>query len=447
MTQSEGHADRQPPTPDGLPLVGNLSGLVSEPFEAFPRWQAKYGDAVRAELGGDAFYVFYHPDHVRQVLVEDDDSFDKGSLQRSLFEPLTRTPSVALSTGEEWRHQRRGLQSAFSEDKLNVYLETIDERTRTWVESKSDGETISIEDEMTTLALETLSRVFLGVTAASEDDPFRRACVATSEKYDGSLRNNLLPNWVPTPTNREFDRSTDAFDEAMRALIRRCDSTDGDDALTELVAQNARSDAPSLSEESIHNNLMGFLLAGHQTIAVAITYVWYLLATHPRALERAREEAERELGDDTPTMDDLERLDYIDAVVTEAMRYYPPVHFVLREAEVDTTVGGYTVPEGSGVLLPEFVIHRDGRWFDAPDRFDPERWLGDGPDCPEFAYFPFGGGPHLCYGRRISLAYLKTVVAIASQRARFTAETQSFSRSSSITARPDEDVLLTVERR
>jgi cytochrome P450 len=446
MTQSESQTAREPPTPAGLPIIGNLVGLVKKPFDTFPRWQNEYGDAIRTQLGTDNFYIFYHPDRVKQVLVDDDALFDKGKIQRKLFEPITGTPSVSLSTDETWKQQRRGFQSAFNADKLADYLEVIAERTSTWVESQSDGNTLSIGDEMISLTLEILAEVFLGVDATAADDPFRQACIATTEKYDGSPSNYLLPDWLPTAANRQFDQSIDASDTAMRSLIRQRNSTDGNDALSVLIAQNERSEGPFLSEESINNNLIGFLLAGHQSLGVALTYLWHLLATHPDVAERARDEIERELGNERLTVDDLAQLDYVNAVITEALRYYPPIHVILRDAEEDTTVGGYSVPEGSVVMLPQFVIHRDERWFDAPNQFDPGRWLGDTRERPDFAYFPFGGGPHRCYVRQLCLAYLKTVVATVARGVAFDAETQSFGQLASLTSQPDREIKLVVKR-
>jgi cytochrome P450 len=166
---------------------------------------------------------------------------------------------------------------------------------------------------------------------------------------------------------------------------------------------------------------MTLFLAGHETTALALSWTWYLLATHPEAEARLVNELADVLSGRLPTLDDLPRLRYTEAVVLESMRVYPPVYTIGREATVDGEVGGYRIPQGTTILMPQWSVHRDPRWYDQPQKFLPARWLGDLMEqLPKFAYFPFGGGPRLCIGNNFALMELVLVLATIAQRFCFT---------------------------
>jgi cytochrome P450 len=166
---------------------------------------------------------------------------------------------------------------------------------------------------------------------------------------------------------------------------------------------------------------MTLFLAGHETTALTLSWTWYLLATHPEAQERLVAEVRSVVGDRLPTADDVPRLDYTERVVLESMRVFPAVYLVGREATRDMELGGFHVPRGMTIMMSQWIVHRDARFFDRPTEFRPERWEGDfARKLPHFAYFPFGGGPRVCIGNTFALLEAALCLAVLTQRCRFT---------------------------
>ena len=189
---------------------------------------------------------------------------------------------------------------------------------------------------------------------------------------------------------------------------RRADPGGRGDLLSLLLAAGEDGSAPP--EAELRDQLITFLFAGHETTALGLTYALRALGHHPTARERLREELAEVTGDEPPGLADLPELSYTDRFVRETLRLYPPAYALFREATEDTELGDYRIPAGSKLSLPQIHVHRDGRFYDDPESFRPDRWT-DGTERPEYAYFPFGGGPRHCIGMRFARMELKLVVA------------------------------------
>jgi cytochrome P450 len=176
----------------------------------------------------------------------------------------------------------------------------------------------------------------------------------------------LLPSWVPTHRNRRYTQAMDAFDATVDTLIeeRRANPGQYDDLLT-MMLEKEDDHEYSMSDEEIHDHLITFLIAGHETTAMALTFTWLLLATNPADRNRLETEVTTVL-DGSPTADDLSDLSVTEHIAKEAMRLYPPAGMLFREATEDTELGGYHIPEGTKILLPQFTVHSDDRWFEYP---------------------------------------------------------------------------------
>jgi cytochrome P450 len=174
-----------------------------------------------------------------------------------------------------------------------------------------------------------------------------------------------------------------------------------------------------MSDTQLRDEVITLFLAGHETTANALSWTWWLLAQNPEAEAKLHRELATVLGGRAATLEDLPRLPYTNNVITESMRLYPPAWGMARLAIEDVEIGGYTVPKGSGVTLAQWVVHRDPRWFDAPEEFRPERWEGDLlKRLPRFAYFPFGGGPRQCIGNNFATMETALVLATIAQKFR-----------------------------
>jgi cytochrome P450 len=204
-----------------------------------------------------------------------------------------------------------------------------------------------------------------------------------------------------------------------------------------------------MSTRQVRDEAMTMFLAGHETTAVALSWAWYLLARHPEAEARLADEVREVLGDRPPAVADLPRLRYAGMVVAEAMRLYPPAYGLGRQADRATEIAGHAVAAGDIVIAPTWVVHRDPRWFEEPEAFQPERWAGDlAQRLPRFAYFPFGGGPRQCIGN--SFAQMEAVLVLAAVAQRFRLSLipgQRITPTPYITLRPEPGIRMLVARR
>ena len=178
-----------------------------------------------------------------------------------------------------------------------------------------------------------------------------------------------------------------------------------------------------MTDRQLRDEMMTLYLAGHETTALTLSWTWYALAQHPQVEEKLAAEWSHVLGGRAPTVEDLPRLVYTDHVITEAMRLYPPVYLIGREATTDLALGGFTVRRGTTVFLSQWVTHRDGRLYDKPLEFRPDRWAdGRAKRLPKYAYFPFGGGPRVCIGNGFAMMEAVLLLATLGQQYRFTLE-------------------------
>jgi cytochrome P450 len=425
--------DERPPGPDGLPLVGNTFQFLRDPVGFYERLGAEYdGDVVRYEIAGTSGYLLTHPDHVERVLVHDDDVFVKGQVSRDSLGQVV-DGGVLLSEGEEWASQRKLLQPAFYRGRIETYADTMVDASRARVEGWSDGEVVPVRDEMQQLTLETLARTLFGVEMDGRGREVGEAARALLAKFDAGGVSAYLPPWVPTPANVRFRRAmsdlTDTVDAliaerkgdtegASRASPARSDRGASRPACDDLISLLLSAD-DGLDDEAIRANMVTFLIAGHETTSLALTYALSLLADHPEKRDRLHAELDDVDGD--PSAGDLPELDYLDDVVTEALRLYPPAYTMFREPTEPVEIGGYTVEPGENLSLPQYLVHRDERWYDDPLAFRPERWTDEfEEDLPDYAYFPFGGGPRHCIGMRF--ATMEAKLSLATVLSRVTVE-------------------------
>ena len=416
---------REPPRIDGWPLVGNTVEFVRDPFAFYDRLESK-GDAVCYSVASEEFCTVFEPEYVQQILVEENEKFVKaGALQRAAAGFAEQ--GLVLTEGEAWRDQRVRIQPAFTPERIQQYANTMVEYAERTARELADGAdedadtVVDVDGTMSELTLRILAKSLLDVDVADRRAVVREATEALNDRGDAGGASAFLPDWVPTPKNRRFERAMTAFERLVDDLIaeRRDDDGEYDDLLA-LLLHAEGPDGTTMSEEVVRDQMVTFLFAGHETTSLALTYAWHLLGRNPDAAARLRTELDDVLGDRRATMADLPELDYTDRVVKEALRLYPPAYVIFREPAEDVRLGPYRLREGTNVTLPAFKIHRDGRFFDDPDDFRPERWAGDLEDeIPDYAYFPFGGGPRHCIGMRFATTELKLVLATMARELAF----------------------------
>lgn len=444
---------REPPGPDGYPLIGNMPDFFGDRIQAFEKWIDQYGDFVHVSVAGESYYILAHPAHVERVLVGDQDAFRLAQIQRQAFAPVSGSDGLLLLENDRWREQRDVIQPAFTGESVAEYASTVVEYADRVATRWSDGETISINDEMRQLSLSLLAKLLFGQDIRDQHTVVREAGDAITAKYGSGSLHYALPDWIPTATNRRFRQAISDLDQTIDSLIQE-HRTPGDPQdqrkdtlLSQLIRANTKTGG-KLSDKELRDNLKGFLFAGQGTGALAMTYTWFLLGKYPTVRESISNELETVLGEDQPTIATLDRLSYIEHVVKEALRVYPPVPNIAREATQPVEIDGYTIEPGASVVLPQSLVHKDQRFYDEPAVFRPDRWTDEFEEhLPTGAYFPFGGGPKQCVAREYALVQTQLVLATIAQQVDLELISKTpLNRVAAITAPPKNDIKMKVHK-
>jgi cytochrome P450 len=425
-------------------VLGLLPELNRDALGLLTHCTRDYGDLVHIRLGLTPTLVVGHPDLVEEVLVTRNHDFRKSLSTRRLDTLLGK--GLLLSEGDFWLRQRRLMQPAFHRERVvkmgEAMVRSTSEVTSVW----RDGEIRAINEEMIEITLRIVARTLFGTEVGEDLARIRRSSPAMNDHFRSRLYSLLilLPDSVPTPGNLRYAAARRDLEQLVYRIIaeRRASGELGDDLLGMLLA--ARDDAGrGMDDHQLRDEVMTLLLAGHDTTALALTWAWVLLARNPDAACRLHAELDAVLQRRLPTSADVAQLRYTGHVIAETLRLYPTAWAIGRESVRDTQIGGERVPKGTTVLIVPWSIHRDPRFYDAPDQFRPERWAdGLAERLPRYAYLPFGGGQRVCIGS--SFAQLEAALVLASIAQRFELELGDASQSVEpwpvVTLRTREDV-------
>ena len=392
-------------------VAGALRGnaLAAFPDEAF------FEDVVVQRFFGREHILLQRPEAIRHILIENPQNYMRSPAATRVLRPMFGR-GLFLSAGEDWRQQRRSVAPAFAPrtvhrlarqvvaatDRLADYLVTIDD-------------TVNLVPVFQRLALEIIGGAIFSLDMRQYGPELRELILCYAARLGRpSLADFLLPLGVPTLA----DLARVRFRRRWRRLIHRiiADRAQrageaGSNDLFDILAAADPETPPAVAAERLGDQIATIVVAGHETTAAALFWTLYLLARHPGEQERlAAEIAPLGLTPDNAA-DLLPELVRTRAVVDESLRLYPPAFVIVRQALHDDEAGGVPVPKGSLVLIAPWIMHRHRRFWRAPDRFDPSRFMPDAPPPPRFAYIPFGAGPRICVGSPFAVTELVLVVA------------------------------------
>jgi len=320
-------------------------------------------------------------------------------------------------------------------------------------DSWRDGQTIGLHEQMMKLTLRIVAKTLFDADVAAEVDEIGSAIGVMVPMFTRAMSPwGPLLDRLPLPSNFRFRRAERRVRDTLERFIRERhqNGRDRDDLLSRLVrAQDTEGDGTGMSDKQLRDEAITLFTAGHETTANALTFTLWLLAQHPEVERNLWNEIDEVLGDRLPGAADVDRLPYCRMVLAESMRLYPPAWALGRESVKPVPIGSYTIPSNAVVLVSQWVVHRDGRWWPDPLRFDPERFSPEQrASRPRWAYFPFGGGSRQCIGE--SFAWMEATLALATIARRWRMErvdAKPIALSPTITLRPRRPIPMIVRRR
>jgi cytochrome P450 len=407
-----------PPGPSPESWTASFKNYSRDPLSFMPKLVRDYGDIVTMRYYNFRVYFISHPDFIEQVLVTHNRKFIKGRIlrkNRRLF-----GDGLLTSEGDFWLRQRRLAQPAFHRGRVASYADTMVKYADRLLAEWKDGEERDLHAEMMRLTLQIVAKTLFDADVDKDAKEVGRALGALMELNSDFRKLILTPTWLPTPRNIRAAIAIRRLDKIIFRFIeeRRTSGKDAGDLLSMLLAARDE-DGSRMTDRQLRDEAITIFLAGHETTANALSWTWMLLSQNPAVEAKLHAELDAVLAGRTPSLDDLPNLRYTGHVVTESMRLYPPAWGMARVAIEDVEIGGYPIPKGCGISLAQWVVHRDARWFDAPEEFRPERWEGDlMKRLPRFAYFPFGGGPRQCIGNNFAVMEATLLLATIAQKFR-----------------------------
>src|SRR5438445_5449453 len=426
----------------------SLGPLNNNPLEYFTKVAREYGDVAGLRVLNFKTVFINHPSLIEEVLVTNARKYSKGRVLRANRHVFGE--GLLTSEGDFWLRQRRLAQPACHRGLLAANAATMEDYTERMVEGWRGGEERDAHQEMMRLTLEIVAKTLFDADVERDAQVVGKSLELLLEIGANFRRTIFVPHWLPTPTNLRVRREVKQIEKIIYRIIaeRRASGRDTGDLLSMLLAAQDE-DGSQMTDQQLRDEVITLFLAGHETTAIALSWTCWLLAQHPRAEAKLQSELNAVLGGRAPNVADLPRLSYLDRVLTESMRLYPPAWGMARLALDDVEIGGYHIPKGSGVSLAQWVVHRDPRWYDNPEEFRPERWENDlVKRLPRFAYFPFGGGPRMCIGNNFALMEAALLLGTIAQRFRLRiVPGHPVVPLPSITLRPRYGIRMTLEAR
>src|SRR5216684_74888 len=444
------HATRKrfPPGPSEVLKRWSFGPLNNNPLEYFTNIAREYGDIAGLRILNFKSIFINHPDLIEEVLVNNARRYTKGRVLRANRHVF----GDGLLTSEEdfWLRQRRLAQPAFHRARIASYAATMVDYTQRLVSGWRDGEERDAHREMMRLTLQIVGKTLFDTDVERDAQEVGKSLELLLEIGANFRRTIFVPHWLPTPANFRVKREVAQIEKILYRIIseRRASGRDAGDLLSMLLhAQD--EDGSRMTDRQLRDETITLFLAGHETTASTLSWTWWLLARNPGVEAKLHAELDAVLGDRPASIDDLPNLVYTGHVITESLRLYPAAWGMARLAVEDHEIAGYPVTKGMGVAMAQWVVHRDPRWYDAPEEFRPERWEDDLlKRLPRFAYFPFGGGPRQCIGNSFALMEAALILATIARKFRLRlVANHPVVPLASITLRPRHGVRVTLEFR
>ena len=379
----------------------------------------EYGDVVKLLIGSTT-YLLTSPADIKHVLVLNAENYDKTPRLTSTMGKRLSGEGLMTHSGPTHGRQRRLLQPIFYKTAVQIHGDTIVQNTERMLETWPVDSPLDISPELVTMARGNMIQSLFGIGYNDVDGRFADALVTRRRYIQYWLTSPFPPEYFPVGRTRQFRCAEQVIDRSLLAAVHRARaaSIPSNDLLSRLVRARYE-DGSGMTDEQICGEALTLATTGYETIGAGLGWTCYLLSRHPEVEAKLRAELTGVMNGRRPSGEDVPRLRYAWMVVSESLRLYPPTWMFVRIARADDRLpSGADIPAGSKIFLSQYVTHRDPRYFPRPDVFDPERFSDAAKASrPQFAYFPFGGGPRVCIGE--GFAKMESVLVLACLLRRF----------------------------
>ena len=408
-----------------LKTLNSLRAFQRSPLDFLSTLAQDYGNMVRIKLFIWPTLIINHPDYIKRVLQENYGNYDKNVPIFNVFRPLLGNGLVTNYGGENWLQQRRLMQPAFHRQRIADIGAIISEATAVmlerWEEHARSQQPLDVAEEMMHLTLQIVGKALFSSNINDQTNAFGWAFSQVNAFLIEHFNHPFPPLSVPTPRNRRFKAALRTLDSVVYDILeqRRQSKEEHRDLLAMMMDARDEETGVGMNDKQLRDEIMTLLVAGHETVANALAWNWYLLAQNPEAEGKLHSELDSVLKGRVPIVEDLARLPYARMVFEETMRLYPPVWIIMRKAIKDDEIGGHHIPAKSYILWSTYALHRHPDFWERPEAFEPERFTPERVAArPRHAYVPFSHGPRVCIGNSFALTEAHLIIAAIAQRYR-----------------------------
>jgi cytochrome P450 len=410
----------------GLPVIGSLPEFIKSPINFFTRLARDYDEIIEFSFAGMNIVLICDGDLAHQILVKEIQNFRKSDRDALIMGRVLGRGLVTNIDFEHHKTQRKLVQPGFHFRRIQSYSETMSSYTSNFIDSWDSG-LRDVSDDMVKLTMYIVCKTLFNVDMhemAEQADKIGHTMKTVQECIDHQFNQMIdLPNWVPSPSNIKLNKARKVLNDTISKMIanRRAETFNTQDENTQpkhldmmsMLLDAKYEDGSSMSDQLVMDELITLFVAGHETTSNALSWTIYLLTQHPHIQQKLQEELDGVLENRDAHFSDLENLIYTEMVIKESMRLLPPVWTLsARQANQDTQVGKYLFPKDKVVFISPYANHRNPKYFERPDQFDPERFSSDRErSIPKHAYMPFGSGPRVCIGQSFAMMEAKIILA------------------------------------
>ena len=436
-------------------LLQNINAYRKDPLGFMKGAFDKYGDTFGLRFVNRNIIFTQNPNISKRVLQGNHRGYTKAAAYRKL--KILVGEGLFTADGATWLRNRRIAQPAFHKKSIAVFIQIMIDATndmldQCWEQFAEEGKTFQLQEEMTECTLAIVCEALLGKKIDSGGQVVNEELAGVLDFLIKRMLSPInLPLWVPLSAHKKFKYSENRMSELIRTIIEEKQKGDLDDSLdllTMLLLAKDEESGNGLNTQQLVDEILTFFLAGHETSAMALSWLFYYLGKYPEVEQKVRDEIDQVLGGKPISAETLNDFTYTKQVVNEVLRLCPPLWVLSRECLKDDELDGFSIEKGDSIVLSVFWMHRNEKLWKDPEKFNPDRFSDSlANEEHKYAYIPFGGGPRICIGYHFALNEMIIILVGALQRFRMKLiEEEEKEFECSLTLRPKDGIQVSLQK-